>query len=148
MISCNEDNDNRLENNIPQTELTQKNAALAKLPRAEQERIAKDFFNNLTDKNITGKPRGFCQPFTVHVNIGIFEVETEVLMCCTTLTMNCVPVPKVLVHKNAADPAIKAFEITDSSIYVNEDGQKIRIKKGIYEVSADDTVQFELEEVK
>ncbi|MDQ0591953.1 hypothetical protein QFZ37_000322 [Chryseobacterium ginsenosidimutans] len=61
--------------------------------------------------------------------------------------MNCVPIPKHILHKNAEDPTIKAFEITDSSIYTNEDGQKLKIKNGYYDASSD-TIQFELEEVK
>jgi hypothetical protein len=145
-VSCNEDNDNKLENSTPKTELVQKNSALSKLPKAEQEKITKDFFNNLNNSN-AGRVRGFCHEFTIHVNIGIFEVETSAVICCTTATMNCVPIPKHILHKNAEDPTIKAFEVTDSSIYTNEDGQKLKIKEGFYDASSD-TIQFELEEVK
>jgi len=125
-----------------------KNSGLSKFSKAEQQQIALDFFKSMTDKNESGKVRGFCHEFTVHVNIGIFEVETSLTMCCTTLTMNCHPVPKHIIHRSASDPDIKAFEVTSSSIYTDEDGNKVKIKEGIYEVAADDTVQFEIVEVK
>lgn len=148
VISCNEESHMISDENAIKTESVQKNARFTQLPQSEKQRIATEFFSNLgKGNNYESKTRGFCHPFKVTAGIGIFTVETTISVCCTTLTMNCIPVPDVVIHKKTGEPTIEEFEILDSSIYENEDGTKIRIKKGVYDVSSG-YLQLELEELK
>lgn len=149
MISCNEDN-HEMTNETLKTESVQKNAKFAKLSQSEKEKVATEFFKQLGHNNSTeNKVRGFCHPFKVKGKLFGIEVETTINICCTTLTMNCTPVPNTIINhrSSSGEPIIEEFEITDSSIYENEDGTKIRIKRGVYDVSSG-CVQFELEEIK
>ncbi|GAA4150652.1 hypothetical protein GCM10022217_03810 [Chryseobacterium ginsenosidimutans] len=146
MISCNEDSNER-SNDTTKTELTQKNASFLKLPEAEQKKLADVFFKSLAEnKTADGKVRGFCQPVKATVGIGIFTVETTINICCTTLTMNCIPIPDIVIHKNS-EGSIDEFEIIDSEIFENDEGRKFKIKEGIYNVSSG-TFQPEIIEVK
>jgi len=147
MISCRDENNEKIDN-TPKTELTQKNAAFAKLSASEQQEFVDKFIESLSHNNDSDKgPKGFCHPFKVKVKVLGVEIETTVNVCCTTLTMNCTPIPDVVINKNAGDVLIETVEVVDSSVYVNDEGESIKIKEGMYDVSSG-SVQFELIKVK
>jgi hypothetical protein len=145
-VSCNEDNDNKLENSTPKTELVQKSLSRSEQNTEEQEIL--NFFENYSQKT---NPKGACKKFHVSVGVGIFTVDTDVWYCCTTLTMNCTVYPDAIFNKsgtNKETSSIKEFEILDSSIYTDENGNRFKIKNGIYKVADDSSFQLNLEEVK
>ncbi len=143
ICSCNRSDDSELNHTKADNSLlVEKNKNFSRSAQEQREQEILDFFKNYSQM---GKPKAVCKKFHVSVSAGIFTVDTDVWYCCSTLTMNCTVIPDGISYRSSS---IKEFEILNSSIFTDENGNSFKIKNGIYMVADDGSFQLNLEEVK
>ncbi|MEL6811448.1 MAG: hypothetical protein AAFP76_08950 [Bacteroidota bacterium] len=85
-------------------------------------------------KNDKANPtRDFCQEVNVTVDLQLFEIEANIMVCCTTEYYICIPTPNEKM-KDRTGNYPNDLEITSSSSVV-QGSYRIAVKKGKYKMN-------------
>lgn len=94
---------------------------------------SKQLFETFKNDKTNPMTNDFCQEITVTIDVGFVEIQTTIIVCCSTEIFVCIPnANRNITNENNKFP--NEIKITNSE-RVTQNGYQVSVIQGVYKVS-------------